>query len=112
MLKEYFFQIVEENSMESFHFQQDGATSHTARACMALLRERFRGKLISLFGDIDWPPRSPDLTPPEFNLRGYLKNKVYENDPRTIEDLKYKIEEEISRIDGTTRSAQGDFLQL
>lgn len=36
-------------------FQQDGETSQTA-ASMALLCERFQG------GDINWPPRSPDLT--------------------------------------------------
>lgn len=28
-------------------------------------------------GDLDWPPHSPDLTPPDFFLWGYLKLKVY-----------------------------------
>ena len=102
MLREYFFPIIEEKGMGSYHFQQDGATSHTARVSMALLREKFPGKLISRFGEIDWPPRSPDLTPLDFYLWGYLKSKVYEEDPRTVEDLKRKIQEEITRIHEAT----------
>jgi hypothetical protein len=54
-------------------FQQDGATAHTARASMALLRERFPGRVISRFGDINWPPRSQDLTAPDFFLWGIFK---------------------------------------
>jgi hypothetical protein len=42
-------------------FQQDGATAHTARGSMGVLREMFPGRLISLRGDIPWPTRSPDL---------------------------------------------------
>ena len=34
------------------------------------------------------PPRSPDLTPADFFLRGLLKGKLYNNTPRTIEQLK------------------------
>jgi hypothetical protein len=38
-----------------------------------------------------WPPRSPDLTPPDYFLCGYLKQVVYSNRPQTIEDLKENI---------------------
>jgi hypothetical protein len=48
-------------------FQQDGETAHTARASMALLREVFPGRVLSNLGDINWPPRSPNLTAPEFS---------------------------------------------
>ena len=34
-------------------FQQDGATCHTTRSNMEVLRNRFPGKLISRFGDIE-----------------------------------------------------------
>lgn len=47
-------------------FQQDGATPHTARVSMAKLREIFPNKVISKYGDIPWPARSPDLTPADF----------------------------------------------
>ncbi|CAK1553272.1 unnamed protein product [Leptosia nina] len=55
----------------------DGTTAHTARVSMDLLRENLPQKLISRFGDIPWPPRSPDLTPMDFFLWGYLKEREF-----------------------------------
>ena len=52
MLIEYLFPKVVEKGMDTFHFQQDGATCHTARISMPALRNKFPGKLISKFGDI------------------------------------------------------------
>lgn len=66
---------------------------------MDLLRENFPEKLISRFGDIPWPPRSPDLTPMDFFLWGYLKSRVYTNNPRTVVDLKENIRREIGAIE-------------
>jgi len=45
-----------------------------------------------------WPPRSPDLNPCDFFLWGYLKGKVYNPLPKTIDDLKANIEREIKKI--------------
>jgi len=45
-----------------------------------------------------WPPRSPDLTPPDYFLWGYLKGRVYQNKPRTIDPLKANITEEIQAV--------------
>jgi predicted transcriptional regulator len=47
-------------------------------------------------------PRSPDLTPPDYILWGYLKQVVYSNRPLTIEDLKQNIEVAISNISQET----------
>ena len=69
-------------------FQQDGATAHTARDTMQLLREHFPERLISLRGDLPWPARSPDLTPCDFFLWGYLKSIVYNDHPQTLFHLK------------------------
>ncbi|GFW15016.1 hypothetical protein TNCV_983081 [Trichonephila clavipes] len=44
-------------------FQQDGATCHTARATIDLLKDTFGDRPISHFGPVNWPPRSCDLTP-------------------------------------------------
>lgn len=66
---------------------------------MNLLREVFPHKLISRFGDIPWPPRSPDLTPMDFFLWGYLKERVYTNNPQNIADLKENIRREIGAIE-------------
>ena len=49
-----------------------------------------------------WPPRSPDLTPADFCLWGLLKGKVYKNTPRTIEQLKDAIRQEIQAVNVDT----------
>ena len=41
---------------------------------------------------------SPDLTPPDYFLRGYLKGRVYQNKPRTVDALKANITEEIKAV--------------
>jgi len=45
-----------------------------------------------------WPPRSPDLTPPDYFLWRYPKGRVYRNKPRTTEALKANIAEEIQAV--------------
>ena len=49
-------------------------------------------------GDLEWPPRSPDLTVPDFFLWGYLKIKVYASKPKTIDELESNIRAEIAAI--------------
>ena len=46
-------------------FQQDSATAHTAASTMVILHEFFGENVISKGL---WPPRSPDLTSPDFCL--------------------------------------------
>ena len=65
---------------------------------MSLLRDIFGERIISRTSDFSWPPRSPDLTAPDCFLWGYLKGKVYINKPRTIEQLKSNIRDEINNI--------------
>lgn len=79
-------------------FQQDGATCHTSNDTINFLRQNFPNHLISARGDIHWPPRSPDLSPCDYFLWGYLKERVYKEKPRTLEDLKRAIIAEINRI--------------
>ena len=54
-------------------FQQDGATSHTARVSKNILNDVFPNRVISRYGAIPWPPRSPDLTPCDLFLWGVPK---------------------------------------
>ena len=54
----------------------DGATPHTDRGVLNFLKT-FPGKVISKKGDVQWPPRSPDLTVQDFWLWEYLEGKVY-----------------------------------
>lgn len=79
-------------------FQQDGATSHVTNDSLAALHDLFPGRVISRRGDINWPPRSPDLTPADFFLWGYLKSKVYNPLPSNLNVLKQRITEEINSI--------------
>jgi len=48
--------------LSSVWFRQDGATAHTARASMCVLREMFPHHVISRGGDVPWPAHSPDLS--------------------------------------------------
>ena len=80
-------------------FQQDGATAHTANESMSIVRNMFPGHLISRFGDVPWPPRSPDLSTCDFLFCGYLKSRVYTHKPRTLNDLKEAVRQEIRPID-------------
>ena len=79
-------------------FQQDGATAHTSRRSLAILRELFPGRLLSLRGDIAWPPRSPDLSPCDFFLWGHLKAQVYKHRPTTLQALKEAITQAVAAI--------------
>ncbi|GFX56182.1 DUF4817 domain-containing protein [Trichonephila clavipes] len=72
-------------------FQQDGATWHTARATIDLLKDTFGDRLISRFGPVNWPPRSCDLTPLDYFLWGYAKSFVYADKPQTLDHLEDNI---------------------
>ena len=98
MIEEFFLPHLEEMDVGDVWFQQDGATAHTARASMELLREHFPDRLISLRGDLPWPARSPDLTPCDFFLWGYLKSIVYNDRPETLAHLKTNIRNAIAEI--------------
>lgn len=65
-------------------FQQDSATSHTSRHTMNHLTALFNNRIIKK--DL-WPPRSPDLTPPDYFLFGSLKDSVFRRNPHTLQEL-------------------------
>ncbi|GFV72649.1 heat shock 70kDa protein 8 [Trichonephila clavipes] len=78
--------------------QQDGATCHTARATIDLLKDTFGDRLISRFGPVNWPPRSCDLTPLDSFLWGYVKSLVYADKPQTLDHLEDNIRRVIADI--------------
>ena len=57
-------------------FMQDGAAPHTANKTKEVLKKQF-SDVIGLGFQSNWPSHSPDLTPCDFFLWGYLKEKVY-----------------------------------
>jgi len=74
-------------------FQQDGAPPHYAILVREFLDATFPGRWIGRRGSIDWPPRSPDLTPLDFFFWGVVKEKVYGRHPRTLTELRAFITE-------------------
>jgi len=90
-----FVNQLDDEKLSIGYFQQDGATSHTSHAIMAEIQSFFGDRIISKGL---WPPRSPDLTPPDYFLWGYQKVRVYQNKPRTIDALKANITEEIQAV--------------
>ncbi|GFW34328.1 DUF4817 domain-containing protein [Trichonephila clavipes] len=63
MITNFFIPELNNNDVQELWFQQDGATCHTARATIDLLKDTFGDRLISRFVPVKWPPRSWDLTP-------------------------------------------------
>ena len=73
MVTEFFLSQLDKLGLENMWLQQDGATTHTARATTNILKEAFPGRLISRFGDLHWPARSLDLTVLDFFFMGYFE---------------------------------------
>jgi hypothetical protein len=71
-----FINQLHEDELQTGYFQQDGAPPHVAHQTINYLQEFFGGRLANRDR---WPPRSPDLTPLDFNLLGSLKTKVFRN---------------------------------
>lgn len=72
-------------------FQQDGAPPHYGHNVREWLDARYPNHWIGRGAPLPWPPRSPDLTPMDFFLWGYIKSLVYETEPLNVEDLKGRI---------------------
>ena len=77
---------------------QDGAPCHRRRAVTDRLTELFGNRVIALNRAVEWPPRSPDLTPLDFFLWGYLKSKVFETPAGNLEELEQRIRHETNSL--------------
>jgi hypothetical protein len=96
---------------ENLWYQQDGAPPHYAAVVRHYINQVFPNKWIGRRGPVEWPPRSPDLTPLDFFLWGHLKNVVYKVRPANIEDLKNRITTECRNIsEETIRKVQQEFI--
>ncbi|GFV83165.1 hypothetical protein TNCV_1898921 [Trichonephila clavipes] len=91
-------EIDPDNLTEGAIIVLDGATCHTARATIDLLKDTFGDRLISRFGPVNWPPRSCALTPLDYFLWGYVKSLVYADKPQTLDHLEDNIRRVIADI--------------
>ncbi|GFW89093.1 putative LOC100569746 [Trichonephila clavipes] len=91
MLTNFFIPELNNHDVQELWFQQDGATCHTARATIDLLKDTFGDRL-------NWPPRSCDLTPLDYFLWNYVKSLVYADKPQTLDHLEDNIRRVIADI--------------
>ncbi|GFV89222.1 putative DD41D transposase [Trichonephila clavipes] len=98
MITKFFIPELNNHDIQELWFQQDGATCHTTRATIDLLKDTFGDRLISRFGPVNWPPRSCDLTPLDYFLWGYVKSLVYADKPQTLDHLENNIRRVIADI--------------
>ena len=101
MLEQFFLPELRRRRVRSnsVWFQHDLATPHTSAKTVAAVEAMFPDKVI---GKGSWPPRSPDISPLDSFLFGYLKGKVYKEDPQDIAKLKQTISREIEQLTADT----------
>ncbi|GBL93892.1 hypothetical protein AVEN_153650-1 [Araneus ventricosus] len=61
------------HELRNVWFQHDGAPPHKISNVKQYLMETFQNQIIGYGGFVEWPPRSPDLTPLDFFLWGHIK---------------------------------------
>ncbi|GFX40839.1 putative DD41D transposase [Trichonephila clavipes] len=91
MITNFFIPELNNHDVQELWFQQDGATCHTARATINLLKDAFGDRLISRFGPVNWPPRSCDLTPLDYFLLDYVNSLVYADKPQMEDNIRRVI---------------------
>ncbi len=78
---------------------QDGAPAHRLIEVRDRLNRVFgNNRVVGLGHNIEWPPRSPDLTPCDFFLWGYLKNKVFSTPPQDVDVLRQRIRDAFDEL--------------
>ena len=99
-------QLLQENyvapQLEDFQlwiiFQQDGASPHWDSHVRRFLDTTFPNRWTGRDGPTPWPPRSPDITPLDFFLCGYVKDKVFSTPVADVTNLKARIKDVFATI--------------
>jgi hypothetical protein len=79
-------------------FQHDGAPVHFSRQVRQILDRRYQNSWIGRGGPVNWPARSPDLTPLDYFLWGHLKNYIYREPVNNLEELNDRIHEALAAV--------------
>ena len=96
MLEEKVIPWVQETvGEEGITLQQDGATSHTAKAVQHWCKTNFKG----FWEEEVWPLSSPDLNPMDFGIWSILEQKACSTSHPNIETLKRKLKASWEEID-------------
>ncbi|KFM67202.1 hypothetical protein X975_24764, partial [Stegodyphus mimosarum] len=92
--------------------QQDGAPPHWVTIVRSTLNDYFTGRWIGQAGPIPWPPRSPDITPLDFFLRGFVEDNVYRRRVSNMDDLKARMRTAIASVDADLLAVLDDALPM
>jgi len=99
MLENYIMPQQQQDMDRDFIFQQGGACLHFHREVTSYLN----CTVVAQIGHgrtIAWPPQSPYLTPLDFSLWGYIKDKGFVPPlPATLEELQAQVTEAVVTID-------------
>ena len=76
----------------------DGAPAHSSRCVLDWLQTTFPERLISIKTAFPWPANSPDLSPLEFYMWGYVKSQVFAANPQTTGEVKNIIMDTVASI--------------
>jgi len=87
-----FMNELHDDEITQGYFQQNGAPAHKSRETIAYLQQFYDNRIVN------YPPRSPDMTPLDFCLFGRLKNNIFKNRLHTLEELREAIERELANI--------------
>ena len=94
----FFLLKTQDLDMHDIWFQQNGATCHSVRVTMDLLRGECGEHYISRSGPVNWPPISCDSMLLDYILWGFVKAHVYTDKPASNEALKDNIKAFIRKM--------------
>ena len=77
--------------IRNMYFMHDGAPAHFSHIVRNYLTGWFGNRWIGRGGPVTWPPRSPDLTPLDFYVWGFVKDIVYATEVNTEDELWKRI---------------------
>ena len=78
--------------------QHDNAPLHYALCSRQVMNKIFDKKWIGQGASVAWPPRSQDLTSPDYFLWGFVKERVMALAPTTPDDMKERIRRACAEI--------------
>jgi hypothetical protein len=91
-LQEFVLQhLTQDRVLDTIIFQHDGAPPHWALILREFLDDTCNNHWCGRDGPIPWTANSPDLTPSDFFVWGYVKSLVYGQRPQNEADLRQKI---------------------
>ena len=99
LLAVHFRNQFENGLFRNLWWAQDGTPAHRLLEVRDRRNAVFANDcVIGLGHDVEWPPRSPDLTLCDFFLWGYLKGKVFSSPPHDVNMLRQRVVAEFNAL--------------